>query len=97
MNRSDFFTWQSVSVSQSPSHRLRGNEFPPLSPTVTRALKVGDVEECLLGEVEECLLGFLLGLIEGCTLVLVGDRVTSFMVGAPVTCFVGDRVTFGMQ
>ena len=92
-----FHTWQSVSVSQSPSHRLRGNVFPPLSPTFIRVLTVGDVEDCLLGEVEGCLLGFLLGLIEGCTLVLVGDRVTSFMVGALVTFFVGDRVALGMQ
>ena len=59
------------------------------------------IEGCLLGDVEgevkRCLLGLLLGLLEGCTLVLVGDSVTSFMVGALVTCFVGDRVTFGMQ
>ena len=43
------------------------------------------------------MLGLLLGLIEGCMLVLVGDRVTSFVVGALVTCFVGDRVALGMQ
>ena len=45
-------------------------------------------------------MGYLLGLlelIEGCTLVLVGDTVTSFMVGALVTCFVGDTVALGMQ
>ena len=85
-----------MSLSQSPSHRLRGNAFPPLLPTFTRGLKVRDIEGSLLGDVVGCVLG-LLELIEGCTLVLVGDTVTSFMVGAHVTCFVGDRVTLKMQ
>ena len=50
-----------------------------------------------MGEVRDRLLGLLLELIEGCTLVLVGDRVTSFVVGVLLTCFVGDRVALGMQ
>ena len=50
-----------------------------------------------MGEVGDQLLGLLLELIEGCMLVLVGDKVTSFMVGALVTFFVGDRVALGMQ
>ena len=74
ISRLDVHTWQSVSLSQSPSHRLRGNAFPPLSPTFIRRLKVGDVEGCLLrvglaaGEALGDARGDALGEVEGDTL-----------------------------
>ena len=32
-----------------------------------------------------------------CAFDILGDRVPAFMVGAPVTCLVGDGVSLGMQ
>ena len=50
---------------------------------------MGALVTCLVGE---RVISLMMGALD-----MLGDRVTAFMVGAPVTCLVGDGVSLGIK